>query len=210
MLSAAIGAAISMVTQACGPSVGTGSPTVDAGPAGPVATPVTPSASQAIEGTDAPRDGSPTVDLTLLDILPGDVEGFALIPDGETAAEIVADPATDPGVERLAVGLYVDPSGTELADLAIVNVVGIRAGVLDDAWLRTWRDTYNVAACEISGGLEPGGAEADIGGHQAAIGTCQGGVHTYHVRLSDPDRLIAITSVGSGRFGEQVIAGLTE
>jgi hypothetical protein len=58
--------------------------------------------------------------------------------------------------------------------------------------------------------LAPGSAEADIADHRTFIGTCVGGVHTYHVHLADPDRVIAITALGPGRYGEQVVAGLAE
>ena len=50
----------------------------------------------------------------------------------------------------------------------------------------------------------------EIGGHATHIESCQGGVHLYHVHLADPDRVISITAAGEGRFGERVVAGLTE
>ena len=67
-------------------------------------------------------------------------------------------------------------------------------------------------AMEIAGDedLAPGGAESRIGDHDTHIGTCVGGVHTYHVYLANPDRVVAITSAGEGRVGERVVDGLTE
>ena len=91
-----------------------------------------------------------------------------------------------------------------------MNVVRIRAGAFSDSWFRSWRETFDVGACERSGGVTPGAAEAEIAGRVVHIGTCEGGVHTYHVHLASPDRLISITSLGAGRFGERVVAGLTE
>ena len=95
-------------------------------------------------------------------------------------------------------------------DLAIVNVVRLRPGLFDDGWFRSWRTTYDDGACQVAGGVAPGGAETTIGDHATHIGSCVGGVHTYHVHLEDPDRVVSITATGEGRFGEQVVAGLTE
>ena len=67
-----------------------------------------------------------------------------------------------------------------------------------------------MAACEVAGGVAPGAAVTEIGGHETYIGSCQGGVHTYHVRLENPDRIVSITAVGDERLGERVVAGLTE
>ena len=55
-----------------------------------------------------------------------------------------------------------------------------------------------------------GSAQTEMDGRTVFIGTCQAGAHTYHVRLSDPDRVVAITALGDDRLGEQVVAGLTE
>ncbi len=74
----------------------------------------------------------------------------------------------------------------------------------------SWRQTYDAAACEVAGGLSAGIAQADLAGHETFIGTCVGAVRTYHVHLADPDRVIAITALGTGRFGERVVAGLRE
>ncbi len=91
-----------------------------------------------------------------------------------------------------------------------MNVVRLRPGVFGDAWFRSWRDTYDTGACEIAGGVAPGAAVSDISGRETHIGSCQGGVHTYHVHLASPDRIVSITAAGEGRFGERVVAGLTE
>lgn len=150
------------------------------------------------------------VDPSLLDVLPAEVEGQALRPDPETAAEIAATEALAPDVEAIAVGLYIAPGASTADDLAIVNVVRLGPGVFDDAWYRSWRSTYDDGACQVAGGVTPGAVHSVIAGHETDIGTCQGGVHTYHVRLVNPDRVISITAAGEGRFGERVVAGLTE
>ena len=143
-------------------------------------------------------------------MLPADVEGQPLRPDAETAAEIAGDEDLAPDVEAVAVGLYIQPGASTADDLAIVNVVRVRPGVFDDAWFRSWRSTYDEGACQVAGGVTPGAAETRIGDHDTHIGSCEGGVHTYHVHVPDPDRIVSITAAGDGRFGELVVAELTE
>jgi hypothetical protein len=138
------------------------------------------------------------------------MDGIVLIRDVETAADIVAEGGLPPDVTALAVGLYAAPGSSTGDDFAIVNVVRLRPDVFDESWFRSWRDTYDAGACERSGGVASGAAQAEIDGRTVFIGTCHGDVHTYHVRLADPDRVISITAIGEGRFGERVVAGLTE
>jgi hypothetical protein len=147
------------------------------------------------------------VDPTLLDVLPRDIDGQPLRPDQEAAAAIENLPAD---VEALAIGLYIRPGSSTADDFAIVNVARLRSGVFEEGWFRSWRDTYDRGACEVAGGVAPGSTEAEIGGHATHIESCQGGVYLYHVHLADPDRVISITAAGEGRFGERVVAGLTE
>ena len=151
--------------------------------------------------------GAADVDPALLDVLPDEVDGQPLMPDDKTAAGIVDLPAD---VDAIAVGLYIRPAASSGDDLAIVNVVRLRPGVFAEEWFRSWRSTYDDGACEVAGGVAPGSAVSQIGDHETHIGSCQGGVHTYHVHLTSPDRVISITALGEGRFGERVVAGLTE
>ncbi len=150
------------------------------------------------------------VDMTLLDAAPADVQGVALIRDIETTTEIVAGGGLAPEVDALAVGVYLGPGSSTSDDLAIANVARLRAGTFTEGWFRSWRDTYNEGACEPSGGVAAGVVEADIGGRTTHIGSCRGGAHTYHVHLVEPDRVVSITALGDARFGERVVAGLTE
>ena len=112
-------------------------------------------------------------------------------------------------MSAIAVALAIEPRASAGDDLAVVSVVQLRPGAYDDAWFRSWRDTYDAAACEAAGGVQ-GNAEAVIAEHDTFIGTCAQGAFTYHVHLEDPDRLVSITSVGDRRLGEQVVAGLGE
>jgi len=150
------------------------------------------------------------VDGSLLDILPDEVGGQPIRSDDVTAAEIAGGGDLAPDIEALALALYVQPGASTADDLAIVNIVRLRPRVFGEAWFQSWRTTYDEGACEIAGGVQPGIAVTEIGGHETHIGSCLGGVHTYHVHLPDPDRVVSITAAGEGRFGERVVAGLTE
>jgi hypothetical protein len=182
-------------------------------PASPTVAIPTPTASAVASGPSTPSPSSVSVtasgrvDSTLLDVLPRDIDGQPLRPDDESAAAIENLPAD---VEALAIGLYIRAGSSTADDFAIVNVARLRSGVFEEGWFRSWRDTYDRGACEVAGGVAPGSTEAEIGGHATHIESCQGGVHLYHVHLVDPDRVISITAAGDGRFGERVVAGLTE
>ena len=185
-------------------------PTAPASPTFAIPTP-TPSPVASAPSTPSPSPASVTasgrVDPTLLDVLPREIDGQPLRPDDESAAAIENLPAD---VEALAIGLYIRPGSSTADDFAIVNVARLRPDVFAEGWFRSWRDTYDRGACEVAGGVAPGSTEAEIGGHATHIESCQGGVHLYHVHLADPDRVISITAAGEGRFGERVVAGLTE
>lgn len=170
----------------------------------PDASPVTTGLSTAPPETTVPSADRALVDGSLLDVLPPDVAGSPLQIDGETAAGIAADPALAADIDALAVGLYAGE-----ADYAVVTVTRLRPGVVSEPYFRDWRDTFDAGVCAQAGGVD-GHAEAVIGGRTIFIGTCVGGVRTYHVRLTDPDRLVSLQALGETRYGELILAGLTE
>jgi hypothetical protein len=150
------------------------------------------------------------VDPTLLGLLPADVEGVPLQPDAETADEIAKDGSIAPFVSSIALATAFGPAASDApGDYVVVTVARLKPGMFGDAFFRSWRDTFDEAVCQQAGGVG-GHAEADIGTHHAFIGTCHGGVHTYHVHLPANDVIVSMQSVGKGRFGERVVAGLTE
>ncbi|MCJ7710605.1 MAG: hypothetical protein MUQ32_07195, partial [Chloroflexi bacterium] len=109
----------------------------------------------------------------------------------------------------IAVAFAISPGASTADDVAVVSVVRLRSDVFDDAFFRSWRDSYDAAACEAAGGVA-GNAEAEIDGRPTYIGTCAAGAHTYHVYLEGPNVIVSVTSVGEGRFGEQIVAGIRE
>ena len=190
----------------CGPPIPTA-----ASPSLPPSAPGSAPASPSLSGSARPSAaGAVALDPTLLDLLPDEVGGQALQRDDATAVEIAGNGGLAADIEAIAVGLYVQPGSSTADDLAIVNVVRLRPGVFGDTWFRSWRSTYDEGACEVAGGIASGAAVTEIGVHETHIGSCEGGVHTYHVHLSNPDRVVSITAAGEGRFGERVVAGLTE
>lgn len=196
------------VVAACAPAAPVSVPASVAprspGPTGAV--PVTPpgGAASSTPTATAPADSgaaSVPIDPSLLGILPSTVAGLPV-----TAAE--PSGADDPGliqtVERMAQGVVIDPVS---GDFAYASVIVLEPGVLDEAFYRSWRDSFDEGACSQAGGVS-GHAQATIGGRTAFIGRCAGGLLTYHVRLQGPDTIVSVSSLGSSRLGEQLVAGL--
>ena len=171
----------------------------------------------------APRTATPTstlaptasvtaevaVDPSLLDLVPDTVAGVPVQEDEATAADIAGEGSIAPFVSALAVAAAFGPPPTDaLPDYVVVTVARLKPGLFGDLFFRGWRDTFDAAVCEQAGGVD-GHAEAEIGGRQTFIGTCAGGVHTYHVYLPDQDVIVSLQGAGDGRFGERVIEGLT-
>ncbi len=198
LLAALATLAVTATLAACGPAVPTAtSPTPSPSPPPSVAATSLP--------TGEPSGGAVAVDPTLLDILPSEVDGVAVELDEATSATVAADPATTGDVEAIAIALALDTENAG-GDLAIANVVRLRAGVFNDEFYRSWRDSFDEAACASAGGVV-GHAEAELGGRQVFIGSCAGGARTYHVLAADRI-LVAVTSVGERRLGEQLVANL--
>ncbi len=150
------------------------------------------------------------VDATLLDLLPSDIDGVPLTSDPVTAAEVAADGSVAPFVGALAIATVFGPISTDAdIDYAVVTVARLRPGAFGELFYRGWRDTFDAAVCDQAGGVD-GHAEADIAGHPTYIGTCAGGVRTYHVHLPERDVIVSMQAAGPGRFGERIVAGLTE
>jgi hypothetical protein len=142
-------------------------------------------------------------DATLLVVLPPAVGGFLAQADPARDAELAGSPDLAGVATGLATALYIDPT---LGDFAYATVVRLREPTLDDPTYAAWRASFDEGACSQAGGVD-GHAEAVIGGHETYIGTCAGGVRTYHTLL-DGGLLVSVSSLGEARLGEQVIGGL--
>ena len=150
------------------------------------------------------------MDPSLLAVLPDTVEGVPLQADPATAAEIAGEPSIAPFVSSLALAAaFGPPASGSVGDYVVVTVARVKPGLFGDLFYQGWRDTFDAAVCQQAGGVQ-GAAEATIGGRQTFIGTCAGGIHTYHVHLPDQDVIVSMQGGGPERFGERVVEGLNE
>ncbi len=180
-------------------------------PSSPSVSPATPAPSAPLStGPPVPTD-EPTppvtlvpVDRALLDVLPATVAGLTVEPSPEGEADAASDPGLAALADAFAAAIAVDPQS---GDFVFAAVVAVRTGILADDVFRDWRDSYDEGACSQAGGVT-GHAEAEIGGRTIFIGSCEGGLHTYHAWLADRDLLVSASSIGAGRLGERLMEGL--
>lgn len=181
-------------------------------PTGAPSTPV-PASAPAPTVSGAPSaigSSGVAVDPTLLDVLPDSVAGVTIAPDLETSGEIAAEGSVAPFVSGLALATAFGPPATDAStDYVVVTVAQLRPGTFSDVFFRGWRDTFDTAVCEQAGGVT-GNAETDIAGRHTFIGTCAGGVHTYHVHLPVRDLIVSMQGAGNGGWPERIVEGLTE
>lgn len=152
--------------------------------------------------TPASPPASVPVDPALLSILPASVAGFTVRPIPDPSGLI--DPALVASLDRLAQAYAVDPAGS---GFTYASVVVLRPGVFSEAFFRSWRDSFDEGACSQAGGVA-GHAQAQIGGRTTYIGSCAGGLLTYHVRLESLNAIVSVSSLGSAHLGEQLLAEL--
>jgi hypothetical protein len=179
-------------------------------PTPPSATPSASPPPATASPAGSPASGGVIVDPALLDVLPTDIQGTALAPDPDSAADIAADGSVAPFVSAIALAAAFGPAATDTPlDYVIATVSRLRPGTFSEVFFRGWRDTFDAAVCEQAGGVS-GNAEAEIGGRRTFIGSCAGGVRTYHAYLEGRDVIVSAHSAGAARYGEQLMAGLTE
>jgi hypothetical protein len=175
-------------------SSGASSPT-SAGPASasPASTATEPSTTASRSAVEA--------DPGLFAFMGDAADGLTFQYDTETTTRVAADPDLALNAVGLAIGLYTIPNQQPIVDFAIVSVVHLRDATVDDAWFRSYRDSYDRAACAQAGGVERH-AESTIGANHVFIGSCAGGAFTYHVRLAAQPIVVSITAAGPARLGE--------
>lgn len=143
-------------------------------------------------------------DPALFEVLPDTSDVFSLTYDPVTTAAIASDPALDPAVDSIATGLYrLRDAAPDGPDFAIVNVVHLRAPAVEGDWFRSWRETYDEAACAQAGGVIRR-AQTPVGALIVHVGSCAGGAFTYHARLNEGNVILSMTSVGPARIGQTV------
>lgn len=179
-------------------------------PTTPVPTSVPSAASPTAAASAATRPTSVRVDARLLERLPTEIDGVGAQVDAETAEELAGDPALQAQVDAIAIAIYIAPEASgSSGDYAVATVVHLRPGIFSDTFYRDWRDTFDAGVCEQAGGVSTR-AETTIAERRVYIGTCAGGITTYHVHLPADDVLISIQGAGGRRLGERIVEGLTE
>jgi hypothetical protein len=199
-VAAAAAAAIGLATLA---ACGTAPASSDAGRS-PQSTPnshVTPAATPF-----ATPAGAVAIDPALLEHLPAAVDGLVLAGRPESDLMAASDPVVVQFGEAVATALAIDaPSG----EFAYASVVRLRPGVFDEELFRSWRASFDEGACSQAGGLART-ATARLGGREVHIGTCAGGVRTYHAWLGNSRVLVSVSSLGERRLGERLVEALED
>lgn len=176
------------------------------------ASPAPPATASPASTTGLPSASTPTpgaavpIDPDLLDALPTAVDGLALVRTDEALADALADPGLVAFAEAVAAAIAVDPA---TAEFAYATVIRPRVVPPSKEELLDWRDSFDEGVCLQAGGVS-GTAEADIGGRPVFIGSCAGGVRTYHAWLGNRGLLVSVSSVGERRLGEQLVEGLRD
>jgi hypothetical protein len=191
------------LVAACGstqPTATPASPTT--GPTDAPAATATP--TPASSGAASPAvSGGAVEDPSLLAILPATVDGVDVTIEHEAFQDAVSsDPGFAQNVRRAAFGVAV--SGTDLVSGVVAELV---PDTFSDAFFRDWRDTYDAGACSQAGGVT-GNAETQIGDRTVYIGTCAGGLRTYHAWLPERGAIVSAFSLGDKRLGEALMEGL--
>jgi hypothetical protein len=145
------------------------------------------------------------IDPGLLDLAPATLDGLDRQTDPTVDAGIARDPDLASLASSFATGLYIDPA---TGNFAYVSIVRLGHPLSDEAY-RDYRDSFDEAACRQAGG-KTGTASASIGGRQVDIGSCAGGVRTYHAKLADRSIIASISSFGDRRLGEKLVADLRD
>ena len=191
------GLVLSVLVAACSPSTPPS--------ASPTPTPL-PSSTAASSQTPLPSNAqSVVIDSSLLEVLPPEVDGLPIVESPEAEAEALTDPELAEVAEAIAAGFAIDPATNDFVYAAVIR---LREGVMGDERFRDWRDSYDEGACSQAGGVV-GHAQAEIDGRTVYIGTCDGGVRTYHVWLTEQNLLVSASAVGEERrLGERVVEDL--
>lgn len=144
------------------------------------------------------------IDPALVQLLPATMGPLDRQTDPDVDAQAFADPALARIATAGATALYADAA---TGDFAFATVLRLRDAGIDEATFRDYRDSFDDGACSQAGGVN-GHAQADIAGRTTYIGSCAGGLFTYHTVLASSHALLSISSAGAKRLGEQLAAAV--
>ena len=101
--------------------------------------------------------------------------------------------------------IVVDPATDAFA---YVSVIALQPGVFDEAFFRSWRDSFDDGACSQAGGVG-GHAETQIGGRTVVHRrTAPVGSPPTTSVSTDEMLIVSVSSLGESRLGEQLVAAL--
>jgi hypothetical protein len=199
-------AALALPVALAGVLLSACTPPGSASPGASASSPPASTPSPAVASPSAPSPSAPSpvptsavpVDPSLLALLPAAVDGIAVAenPDAEVSAGGTADMAAL--ATAFAAALALD---AQSGDFVYAVVIRLKPGAMDAGRFRDYRDTFDAGACSQASGVA-GNAEAVINGRTVYIGTCAGGLHTYHVWLDAQGVVISASASGDRRFGE--------
>jgi hypothetical protein len=201
---AAIGllAAVAALEACSGPAPTGGAPSQV--PSQAIGSVASPPASTAPSATATPSTGlAVEADPGLFTVIGGSSDGLNFVFDPDTTARVAADPDLARNAVGVAIGLYTVTGQQPVQDFAIVSVVHLRDPSVGDDWFRSYRDSYDEAACAQAGGVDRH-SEATIGTNHVFIGGCAGGAFTYHIRAETRGIVVSITAAGPARLGERL------
>lgn len=160
-----------------------------------------PSTAPSAIPSASPAGSGIAIDPTLLDLLPRQLAGL----DRQTDPDVDARAFGDPGLRAIgtagASAIYVDPAAGDFAYATLIRLVGGRIG---NSAFRAYRDSFDAGACSQAGGVA-GNAETTLGGRRTFVGSCAGGLLTYHAVIPEAGVLVSISSAGGRRLGEQLM-----
>jgi hypothetical protein len=146
--------------------------------------------------------GAVIEDPSLLAVLPPDVGGIKVAHEPAAFADAAGDKAFASNVQSAAFAVAVD--GENLASAVVAR---LNPETYTETFFREWRDSYNDGACGQSGGLV-GNAETRIGDQAVFIGSCAGGLRTYHAWVESRGVIVSAFSLGDRKLGELLMEGL--
>jgi len=190
---------LGILLAACGPTTGSPTPSPSTAP-----TPTPASTQPAGTATSTPGPGTVAIDASLLDVLPETVDGLDLVESAEAELATLEDQQLEAVAASIAAGIAVDPA---TGGFVYAVVVRLLPNTMNETVYRDWRDSFDEGACSQADGVA-GHAEAEIGGRTVYIGTCAGGLRTYHVWLEEKEVLISVSAVGERRLGEHLVENL--
>ena len=182
--------------------LGPGGPSVPATTDAPTNPPTAPASPGSSRSPDI--SAAVAIDPALLEILPAEVDGLPIAENAQGEQAALGDPLLAVVASAMAAGFAYDPATDEFVYAVVVRLL---PGAMDGAVFRDWRDSYDEGACSQADGILAH-AETEIGGRIVYIGTCTGGLRTYHVWLEDRGVLVSASAVGERRLGERLVGTL--